>query len=282
MPSHHVFTLTAGRTGTRWLAEMLGASLPDCTAHHEILGYDRFGHDAPDLSTLTLFNSQGCCEEVRGFWERKSARIRQCPTPWYVETSHQLMKAGLVEHLELLGAGHVHLILLTRDMTETVLSYSQRGDFNNVGNQWLWYLDPDYPQNILDPAPFKQHGVLGVRAWYWLEITARQGYYAEMLGDREGVTLHRCDLADVRTEAGARSLLSALGADPDRLQLPPPSNTTPDARRLAAPQREVVARLCAAFTGDPGGLGAEFFRRGHRLGAPRATAPSGPDAREKS
>ena len=273
MPSHHVFTLTAGRTGTRWLAEMLGASLPDCTAHHEILGYDRFGLDAPDLSTLTLFNSRGSCPEVHGFWERKFARVRQCPTPWYVETSHQLMKAGLVEHLDLLDGGHVHLVLLTRDMVQTVLSYTQRGDFNNVGNQWLWYLDPDYPQNILDAAPFKQHGVLGIRAWYWLEITARQGYYAEMLGERPDVTLHRCDLATVRTAEGARALLTALGADPDGVQLPPPSNATPDSRRLGERERELVSRLCSAFRGDAAALGAEFHRRGHRLGRPRGTTP---------
>jgi len=273
MPSHHVFTLTAGRTGTRWLAEMLGASLPDATAHHEILGYDRFGLDAPDLSHLTLFNSKGCCDEVRGFWERKSARIARCPTPWYVETSHQLMKAGLVEHLDLLGGGDVHLVVLTRDIVGTVLSYTQRGDFTNVGNQWLWYLDPDYPQNILDPTPFKAHGVLGIRVWYWLEIRARQGYYAELLRDRAGVSLHPCALEHVRTAEGARELLAALGADPARLQLPPPSNTTPDQRRLGEREREVVARLCAAFTGDAAELGAEFHRQGHRLGQPRGERP---------
>jgi hypothetical protein len=273
MPEHYVFTLTAGRTGTKWLAAMLGASLPDCTAHHEILGYDRFGLDAPDLSHLTLFNSTGLCDAVREFWERKFARVRTATTPWYVETSHQLMKAGLVEHLDLLRGGGIHLIILTRDIVDTVLSYTQRGDFNNVGNQWLWYLDPDYPQNILDPTPFKAHGVLGVRVWYWLEITARQGYYTELVADRSDVTVHRCDLADVRTETGARALLAALGADPDRVGLPPPSNTTPDDRRLGARERELVGRLCAAFQGDAAELGAEFFRRGHRLGRPRGPAP---------
>jgi hypothetical protein len=278
MPRHHVFTLTAGRTGTRWLAEMLGASLPRCTAHHEILGYDRFGLDAPDLSHLTLFNSKGCCPEVRAFWERKFARVRACETPWYVETSHQLMKAGLVEHLDLLGDGEVHLILLTRDMVETVLSYTQRGDFNNVGNQWLWYLDPEYPQNILDAGPFTQHGVLGIRMWYWLEIAARQGYYAALLADRPGVTLHRCDLAQVRTEAGARALLADLGADPDGVRLPAPSNTTPASRRLGERERELVGRLCRAFTGDAGELGAAFHARGRRLGAPPdAPPPAAPD-----
>ena len=163
MAANYVFTLTAGRTGTAWLAAFLGDSLPDCDAHHEILGYDRFGVDTPDLSHLTLFNSKGVCDEVRAFWQRKLARVAACRRTWYVETSHVLMKAGLVEHLDLLagaGSSRIHLVSLSRDIVATVASYSQRGDFSNVGNQWLWYLDPDYPQNILHPAPFKRHGLM--------------------------------------------------------------------------------------------------------------------------
>lgn len=267
MATNFVFTLTAGRTGSAWLAAMLGESLPDCEAHHEILGYDRFGHDSPDLSHFTLFNSKGLCDEVRGFWERKFARVAQCRRPWYVETSHVLMKAGLVEHLELLqDHGPVHLVVLTRDIVDTVASYTQRGDFTNVGNQWLWYLDPEYPQNIVDPKPFLVHGLLAVRVWYWLEITARQAYYTALVADCEGVEVHRCDLSDVRREPGARALLASLGADPELVTLPPPRNTTPDARKLGDKEREVIRQLCDAFPGDAAALGEEFYKLGYRLG----------------
>lgn len=272
MPANLVFTLTAGRTGTNWLASMLGKSLRDCQAHHEILGYDRFGLDSPDLSHFTLFNSKGSCDEVRGFWQRKSARVAQSQATWYVETSHVLMKAGLVEHIDLFTAfAPVHLIVLTRDIVDTVASYSQRGDLANVGNQWLWYLDPDYPQNILDPTPFKTHGLLAIRVWYWMEITARQGYYEALLADRTDVVIHRYDLSELKATPGAQRLICDLGADPDRLTLPPPSNTTPDQRRLGERERGIIRQLCDTFKGDPTELGREFFRLGHRLGVPRQT-----------
>ncbi len=268
MPASHVFCLTAGRTGTQWLAKMLAGSLPNCEAHHEILGYDRFGLDFPNLSHLTLFNSRGLCDEVREFWQRKFSRVARCTKPWYVETSHILMKAGLVEHLELCP-GPVHLVALTRDTPSLVASYTQRGDFMNVGNRWLWYLDPNYPQNIVNAEAFKAKGVLGIRLWYCIEVAARQGYYAKMLEGRADVTLHRIDLSELRTEAGASRLMQSLGADPGFLRLPPPSNSTPTQLRLSDDSMNKVRALCSEVDGDAWSIGADYYAQGHRLGAPR-------------
>lgn len=64
------FTITAGRTGTAYLAEQLTANVVCAEVHHDILGYDTFGVDAPDVSYLTLFNSQGNTDKVRAFWEQ--------------------------------------------------------------------------------------------------------------------------------------------------------------------------------------------------------------------
>jgi len=270
MPTDLVFTLTAGRTGTNWLAAMLGANLPDCESHHEILGYDRFGIDSPDLSHLTLFNSRGLCDEVRGFWERKAARVARSRAAWYVETSHVLMKAGLVEHLDrFTELGRVHLLALSRDPVDVVASLTQRGDMSNVGNQWLWYLDPEYPQNILDPTPFKAQGLLAVRLWYVMEIQARQAYYEALLAEREDVRVVRCDLGDLRREDGARKLLADLGRETDAVDLPAPSNATPRQRRLDDEARETIARLVAAVPGGAAELGREFHAQGLRLGRPR-------------
>lgn len=270
MPANLVFTLTAGRTGTNWLAAMLGANLPACEAHHEILGYDRFGIDSPDLSHLTLFNSRGVCTEVRGFWERKAARVARSQATWYVETSHVLMKAGLVEHLDrFTELGPVHLVALTRDPVDIVASLTQRGDMSNVGNQWLWYLDPEYPQNILDPTPFKAQGLVAVRLWYVMEIQARQAYYEALLVDRGGVEVHRHDLGELRGEDGAHRLLADLGCPTETVALPAPSNATPQRRRLGDKERAAIAGLVAAVPGDAAELGREFHAQGLRLGQPR-------------
>ena len=70
-----IFTITAGRTGTTYLASLLAANLKDAKTHHEIIGYEHFGIDTPDLSYLILFNSQGNTKKVRDFWQQKLKRI---------------------------------------------------------------------------------------------------------------------------------------------------------------------------------------------------------------
>ena len=145
-----LFTMTTGRSGTKYLAELLRQNLAGAECEHEILGWDRFGVDAPDISHMTLFNSLGNVAKVQAFWRQKLARIAAGPAPFYAETSHLLMKSGLIENLApLLAAGRVHLVALERDPFDTVMSFRSRHDFTNRGNMWVWYLDPDYPKNLV-------------------------------------------------------------------------------------------------------------------------------------
>ena len=263
MPENFVFTLTAGRTGTAWLAELLRANLPDCEAHHEILGYDRFGLDTPDLSHFTLFNSVGSVPDVQAFWERKAERVMASNTPWYCETSHLLMKAGLVENIDrFTEAGTVHLIALSRDPVDTVTSYTRRGDMNNAGNQWLWHLDPGYPLNVLNAAPFMERGLLAVRYWYWMEIEARQGLYAALLADRADVRVHRHSLEALRADPGP--LFADLGVDLPNPTLPEPRNAGKSAE-LSTENRQVVERVVSMFSGDAFALGQAAYAQGHRF-----------------
>ncbi|HKY93691.1 MAG TPA: hypothetical protein VJL84_00240, partial [Kiloniellales bacterium] len=136
---HFVFTMTAGRTGTAYLAELLRQNVGSAEVHHEILGWDRFGVDTPDVSHMTLYNSVGNHPKVQAFWQDKLGRIAKTMAPVYVETSHLLLKAGLVENLgPLLAAGTVHLVALERDLLPTVISYRNRFDFLNKGMWWMW------------------------------------------------------------------------------------------------------------------------------------------------
>jgi len=263
MPANFVFTLTAGRTGTAWLAELLRSNLPDCESHHEILGYDRFGLDTPDLSHFTLFNSVGSVPDVAAFWARKAERVMTSKARWYCETSHLLMKAGLVENIDRFSRqGPVHLIALTRDPVDTVSSYTRRGDMNNAGNQWLWHLDPDYPLNVLNAAPFLERGLLAVRYWYWMEIEARQGLYASLLADRADVQVHRHSLETLRADPTA--LFADLGVEVPTPVLPAPKNTGKRAM-LSDPDRRVVERVVSLFAGDAFALGQAAYAQGHRF-----------------
>jgi hypothetical protein len=84
--TNFVFTMTTGRSGTLYPAQLLAQNLPDAECYHEIVGWDRFGVDTPDLSHMTLFNSQGNVEKVQAFWRSKLARIAATPRQLYVET----------------------------------------------------------------------------------------------------------------------------------------------------------------------------------------------------
>lgn len=256
--THFVFTLTTGRSGTLYLAELLAKNLPDAECHHEIVGWDRFGVDTPDLSHMTLFNSQGNVDKVQAFWRSKLARIAATPRRFYVETSHLLMKAGLVENLAPLTAkGTVHLIALERDALATILSFRKRLDFVNKGNQWLWYLDPDYPQNLVPSGELVQLGINGLCLWYILEIRARAAYYEKLVAGKSNIAFHRFSMEELQVAEGASRLLSALGVDREvgQVVVPPARNVGPDLARIDTAEEARIRELIASL-GSPQGVAA--------------------------
>ena len=226
-----VFTITTGRSGTAFLTALLAANLPDTEAHHEMLGWDQFGLNTPDVSHLTLFNSQGNVEKVQDFWRQKLARIAQFRGKYYVETSHLLVKAGLIENVRpLAGAGRIHLIHLERDALATIKSLRSRSDFLNLGNMWMWYLDPDYPRNLCSSKALVKLGVNGICLWYICEMRMRAAYYQKILAGNPSIAIHRIAIEELATRAGAARLLAALGAAKTEadIVLPQPQNVGDD------------------------------------------------------
>ena len=74
MADRFVFTITTGRSGSAYLADLLGSNLQDATVFHERTGWLNFGVVTPDLSDFTVFNSIGNVEKVQAFWRRKLER----------------------------------------------------------------------------------------------------------------------------------------------------------------------------------------------------------------
>jgi hypothetical protein len=232
-----------------YLAELLAQNLPDAECYHELVGWDRFGVDTPDVSHMTLFNSQGNVEKVQAFWRPKLARIAATPRQFYVETSHLLMKAGLIENLAPLTAkGTVHLIVLERDVFATLLSLRKRLDLLHKSNQWLWYLDPDYPVNLVPSADLVDAGINGLCLWYILEIRARTAYYERLMAGKNNVALHRFGLEELRTADGASRLLQALGSprEPGRVIIPPARNVGPTLATIDAAEQARIRDLIAS------------------------------------
>jgi len=249
-----VFTMTTGRSGTSYLSRLLQDNLPDSTCHHEIIGWDRFGVDTPDLSHMTLFNSEGNVKKVQSFWRSKFLRVAQTPGRYYAETSHLLMKAGLVENLAWLKSeGQVHLITLERDPYATILSFRSRLDFLNKGNVWLWYLDPEYPRNLVPSRDLLTAGINGFCLWYILEIRARAAYYEERVAEPQGIVVHHFDLEELRSAEGASRLLRGLGVAkaPAEIRIPLPSNVTPLRVRIDRAEELVIRRLIYSTQFDP-------------------------------
>lgn len=273
-PKRFIFTLTSGRTGTAYLAELLRASLIDAEVHHEILGYDAFGNDLPDISHLNQFNARGNTQHVQAFWRRKLGRIAANLVKYYVETSHVLMKAGLVENLEpLREVGVVDLIVLKRDMFDTVISYRNRFDFLNKGNMWLWYLDPDYPRNIIDPSALQkmglnEMGLNGICLWYICEITARVEYYRFLLKDDPVVNFHDVQLDSLSEPGPVVDFLERLGAprEAQEIVLPPPANRSRFKVTLGEDELRRLRRVIDTMTFDPCALARAYIDSGRRLG----------------
>ena len=118
MAERLIYTVTTGRSGTVFLAELLRSNLPPekATVIHERTGYPNFGVHTPDASHLTTFNNVGNIPLVREFFRRKLELALATPPETFVEISHFLCKAGLVENLDFVSSrAEVHLFALRRD-----------------------------------------------------------------------------------------------------------------------------------------------------------------------
>ena len=254
-----IFTLTAGRTGTAWLAHFLGLNLK-CAAIHEPLGIDDFGVRMPDIKLMRTFNERGNNAAVRAFWARKLSEIEAVPL--YVETNHTLGKCGLVENLadSSLATGSV-VVVLRRDLRKQAKSYIARADFRNITIDWQWYLSPRYPNVIINPDPFLPMGPVGRAIWYTFEMDLRQRYYERLYAGQ--VRFVSVSLEEVVREAGARRFLGQLGFPEAQGRLPPPSNTGDALDHATATAMDgIFERLVY----EPDTILDNYLRRGKRLG----------------
>ncbi|WP_299850625.1 hypothetical protein [uncultured Roseovarius sp.] len=263
IPTDFLFTLTAGRTGSAWLAKLLGQNL-EINAIHEPLGIDQFGVEMPDIRIMRSFNTFGLDRNVRDFWSRKLAGL----TAPYAETNHTLAKCGLIEsiaqsHL----ADRTTIIVLRRDLARQCASYITRGDFQNVTIDWQWYLSPTYPNAMVHPDEFLKLGQVGRALWYALEMETRQAYYLEKY---KGIlNFVEASLEEVTTETGATHLLRALGFSGNAAKLPPKAN----ASSLPANQtnEDLVSQirdLLARMEFDPKSIAASFIAGQRSLSMP--------------
>lgn len=257
--SKFIFSITAGRTGTAWIADFLAENLK-ITSIHEPLGIDDFGIQMPDIKTMRMFNDRGLTDFVRQFWDRKFAGIEHFRS--YAESNHTLAKCGLIEYAaEFRKKDEFVFLCIRRNHLDQCLSYINRGDFRNITVDWQWYLDIQCKRKIVDPDALLKMGHVGKIIWYIFEIEARQEYYKALY--REKFQFLDLELEGMTQRDGARELLLSLGisAEP-KLGGARNANKAVENQRL----RDRVAAQLGQINFDPIKTAQEFIRAGRKLG----------------
>jgi len=256
--SNYYFTITAGRTGTAWLADFIKNNL-QITSIHEQLGIDDFGVQMPDIKTMRMFNDRGLNDFVIEFWKRKFNQLEKFEN--YDESNHTLAKCGLLEFAaNYQEHNKFTFFCLRRNHVKQCISYINRGDFQNITISWQWYLHYGYNRKIVDPAPLLKLSGLGAIIWYIFEIEARQEYYKILYGDRFkfiDLTLERITQPD-----GAKLLLEAIGSTNE------PMLGKKRNQNVVQPNHDLerkVEDIFRAISFDPKQLASDFVSKGNRL-----------------
>jgi len=254
-----VFTITAGRTGTTYLQELLGL-FPDTTSLHEpnpaFVSLLRLAQHDPDLARQFLL-------------EYKLPSIAASERGRYVEVSHLLCK-GFLEPL--LGLGlRPGFVVLRRSPGRIAASYLARRTVPARTKLGLKYLLHPGDPGVLPLPQWTRRSDYQLCFWYALEIERRQAAYMTELGAR-GITcvdvtaeeLHDADC--FLAMARALHLLDAA-ADLDTLRRRHRalSAVTHNANRAGLPQARGVASdedaVWAAIAPAAPGLRAQVERR---------------------
>ena len=261
-----IFTITTGRSGTAFLYSLLKENIKDCEAYHEkIFGYDKFGVETPDISHLQTFNSKGNTTYIKKFWKRKFDIILKSDSKTYIETSHILAKAGLIENLEyLLPHGNVYLINLKRDVIKTLLSFYQRCDFRNIGNDWMWYLDYNYPKNITKFSTYEAMKMPDPSLWYYFEMQARAEYYKLLTKGERGIKIITVNLENLNKKEYAKQFFKKIGFQRKKILIPPPQNVSSSRMEIAKKTIRNIRKKVRDI--NPKEIASYFYNSGKRIG----------------
>ncbi|CUI00729.1 hypothetical protein [Leisingera aquaemixtae] len=253
-----IFTLSAGRTGTAWLAQFLGDNL-QIRSVHEPLGVEDFGTAMPEFSHMRRFNTLGMDGVTRDFWRNKLASL-QAP---YAESNHILGKCGLIEALaDSSICSRTTVIILRRDLAKQCASYVGRNDFQNITIPWQWYLDMSYRNVIVNPSVFRQMGQIGWAIWYALEMEARYAYYLIKYGGR--INFVEARLEEATKPDGAARLLEALGHHGAPV-LPEKKNATRNQSEVTEALTAEIRTLLGRLNFDPVAQANAYLSAGRTL-----------------
>jgi len=191
-------TVTTGRSGTHYLARILGY-LTDVDVFHESLEH-------PYHSCLRKV--QGHPDIARTFLLEKTIPfIERCKASVFIETSHLFCKGFFEPFIEL--GGRPDLIILRREKSKIAKSLLELGTIpGNTGKAMDFYLSPSDP-DVWKPDGWESFDDYQRCYWYTLEIERRARVYRrEALS--YGGRVCEVDLDELTTMEGYKKLIREM------------------------------------------------------------------------
>ena len=192
-----IFTVTTGRSGTAYLAAVLGYAKGVYSVHEpspEFVDVLRSVQENPGLASKFLL-------------EEKLPAILRTPGNIYIETSHLACKGFLEPLLEL---GIVpDLIIHRRPPRDVALSMFKMGTIPGRSDKGLlFYLSPANP-GVLEISNWDRLHDYQLCYWYCLEIERRARIYKELF-NKKGARISETTLLDLKTFPGLTRCFSDL------------------------------------------------------------------------
>jgi hypothetical protein len=195
-----IFTVTPGRSGTKYLTALLG-SVPGIAALHE---------PRPDF-VMAMRRAQQNPEVAFAFLrEVKLPAIAALPAPIYAETSHLFCK-GFLEPAILMGL-RPKLIVLRRPPSEVAWSLLERETVPaRTPYGCLYLLDPRDP-GVMPLPGWERMTDYQLCFWYALEIERRQLRYAGFAAEL-GLACFEVRQSDLGKSETFATMLRVLGIE---------------------------------------------------------------------
>ena len=200
-----IFTVTTGRTGTLFLANMLPI-FKGVTALHEPLpsfsSHIREIQSNPKIASDFLIN------------EKVPAILHSSPSPIYAETSNFFCKGYLEPWLEIDDFPTPDLILLNRNFRKISLSNLALKVIPAKTQQGLKFMLAPFDESCLTTVEnWKDLNDYQLCYWYCLEIEERKKRYAKLIEQRGGLYVST-SLVRLRTINGILELRRKLDLAP--------------------------------------------------------------------
>ena len=198
MDKRLIFTVTTGRSGSKYISKLLSL-LPNITVEHE---------PKPNFSCI-MRAIQTNKYMARKFWqEKKLPYIKKYGKLVYIELSHLFCK-GFVEPLLELNIVP-DLIILRRDPRKVASSLYGMNVIPSKSFSGLQYcLSPNDPDNITILNNWQEASDYGLCYWYVLEIEERAKKYIKLFNGF-GVNIAETSIDGVKNQAGFEKLLKDI------------------------------------------------------------------------